>query len=146
MDYFQILVVHSRGVYNFRGMILVAQVSFIFSILRILFKNLFQILAIFKPYCVGERDLHTDSTKCKWVCEMNRGIHCKSGTSFMGQAVNAGIGISNEERQFLIPDANSCINCLPHKGCPWFAMNASIHLTHSFAFSAICMEISFTTV
>ena len=47
---------------------------------------------------------------------------------------------------FLIRDANSCIDCQPHKGCPRFAMNASIHLTHSFAFSAFFMEISFTTV
>ena len=77
MDYIKILVVHSRGVYNFMGMILVAQVSLFFSLLCILFKNLFQILAIFKPYC-GERDLHKESTKCKWVCEMNRGIHSKS--------------------------------------------------------------------
>ena len=30
MDYIQILIVHSRGVYNFMGMILVAQVSFFF--------------------------------------------------------------------------------------------------------------------
>ena len=50
-------------------------------------------------------------------------------------------------RKFLIPDANSCIDCQPHKGCPRFAMNASIHLTHSLAFySAFSMEISFTTV
>ena len=34
----------------------------------------------------------------------------------------------------------------PHKGCPRSAMNASIHLTHSFAFGAFFMEISFTTV
>ena len=46
----------------------------------------------------------------------------------------------------LIRDANSCIDCQPHKGCPRFAMNASIHITHSFAFSALYMEISFTTV
>ena len=39
MDYIQILVVHSRGVYNFMGMILVAQVSFIFSLSCIFFKN-----------------------------------------------------------------------------------------------------------
>ena len=31
MDYNQILVVYSRGVYNFTGMILVAQMSLIFS-------------------------------------------------------------------------------------------------------------------
>ena len=49
-------------------------------------------------------------------------------------------------RNVLIPDANSCIDCEPHKECPRFAMNASIHLTHSFAFSAFYMEISFTTV
>ena len=64
MDYIQILVVHSRGVYNFMGIILEAHVSFIFSLLCILFKNLFQILAIFKPYCDG-RDLHRESTQCK---------------------------------------------------------------------------------
>ena len=36
---------------------------------------------------------------------MNGGIHCKSGTSFMGLAVNAGLSISNEERQN-IPHSN----------------------------------------
>ena len=46
------------------GMILVAQVSFIVPLVCILFKNLFQILAIFKPNC-SERDLHKESTKCK---------------------------------------------------------------------------------
>ena len=43
-------------------------------------------------------------------------------------------------RTFLIPDANSCIDCEPHKGWPRFAMNASIHLTHSFAYSAFSMD------
>ena len=49
---------------------------------------------------------------------------------------------------FLIRDANSCIDCEceSHKGCPRFAMNASIHLTHSFAFSAFSMKGSSTTV
>ena len=46
----------------------------------------------------------------------------------------------------IISDAKSCIDCQPHKGCSRFAMNASIHLTHSFSFSAFFMEISFTTV
>ena len=46
----QILVVHSRWVYNFMGIIFEAQVSLIFSLLCIPFKNLFQILVIFKPY------------------------------------------------------------------------------------------------
>ena len=43
------------------------------------------------------RDRHRESTTCKSVCEMNRGIHCKSGSSFMGLTVNAGISIWNEE-------------------------------------------------
>ena len=46
---------------------------------------------------------------------------------------------------FLITDAKSSINCEPHKGCPRFAINASIHLTHSFAFSAFSMMVSSTT-
>ena len=46
--------------------------------------------------CV-KRDSHRESTTCKLVCEMNRGIHCKCGSSFMGLAVNAGISIWNEE-------------------------------------------------
>ena len=44
MDDIQILVEHSRGVFNFMGMILVALLSFIFLLLRILFKKWFQIL------------------------------------------------------------------------------------------------------
>ena len=72
--------------------------SFIFSLLCILFKNLFQILVIFKLYTleetVIEKALHAN--ECE---EMNRGIHCKSGSSFMGLAVNARLSISNEERQ-----------------------------------------------
>ena len=69
--------------YNFMGIILEAQVSFIFSLLCILFKILFQILGIFKPYTLEEtvivKALHAN--ECE---EMNRGIHCKSGSSFMG--------------------------------------------------------------
>ena len=44
---------------------------------------------------------------------MNRAIHCKSGSSFMGQAVNSGIapGIWNV-LPFLITDAKSCIDLL----------------------------------
>ena len=53
-------------------------------------------MAIVKPYC-SERDLHKESTKCKWVRQMNRGIHCKSGTSFMGLPVNACISIWKQE-------------------------------------------------
>ena len=38
-----------------------------------------------------EKALHANE------CEMNRGIHCKSGSSFMGLAVDAGISTRNEE-------------------------------------------------
>ena len=92
----KILEVHSRWVYNFMGMILEAHVSLICTILCILFKILFKILVIFKPYTleetVIEKSLHAN--ECE---EMNRGIHCKSGSSFMGLTVNAGISIWNEE-------------------------------------------------
>ena len=40
--------------YNLMGIILEAKVSFIFSLLCILFKILFQILVIFKPYTLEE--------------------------------------------------------------------------------------------
>ena len=43
---------------------------------------------------------------------------------------------------FLIRDAKSCIDCEPHKGCSRFAMNGSIHLSHSFACSAFSMMVS----
>ena len=40
--------------YNFMGIVLEAKVSFIFSLLCILFKISFQILVIFKPYTLEE--------------------------------------------------------------------------------------------
>ena len=67
MDYIQNLVVHSRGVYNVMGISLEAHVSLLLLflwLLYILFKNHFQMSAIFKPFC-GGRDLHRESTKCK---------------------------------------------------------------------------------
>ena len=66
----QILVVHSRWVYNFMGIILEAQVCFIYQLLCILFKNLFQILVIFKPYTlektVIEKALHANEC-VRWI-------------------------------------------------------------------------------
>ena len=56
----QILVVHSRWVYNFMGIILEAQVYF--SLLCIIFQIQFQILVIFKPYVYVRRDRHREST------------------------------------------------------------------------------------
>ena len=50
MKYNQIFVIHSRGVYNFMGIILERQVSFILSVLCIIFKNYVQILVIFFTY------------------------------------------------------------------------------------------------
>ena len=93
-----ILVVHSRRVYNFMGIILEAQMSFkIFAFMHS-FHKLVSDFGNFQTLRVGS-DSHRDSTTYKRVCEMNRGIHCKSGSSFMGLAVNAGLSISNEERQ-----------------------------------------------
>ena len=101
----QSLVVHSRWVYNFVGIILEPHVSLIFfSLLCTLFKKLVSDFGDFQTLC-GGRDRHRESTTCKWVCEMNRGIHCKSGSSFMGLAVDAGLSISNEERQNILHSA-----------------------------------------
>ena len=60
------------------------------------FQKLVSDFGDFQTLCVI-RDSHRESTTCKLVCEMNRGMHCKSGSSFMGLAVNAGISIWNEE-------------------------------------------------
>ena len=70
--------------------ILEAQVSFIFPLLCILFKNLFQILVILKPYVLEKTVIEKalDANEC---VRLNRGIHCKSGSSFMGFTVNAGL-------------------------------------------------------
>ena len=51
MDYIQILVVHSRGVYNFYGNDFGGTGVFYFFAFMHLFTNWFQILAILKPYC-----------------------------------------------------------------------------------------------
>ena len=71
------------------GLILEAQVSFNFRFYAFL-KELVSDFGDFQTLCVI-RDSHRESTTCKLVCEMNRGIHSKSGSSFMGLAVNAGI-------------------------------------------------------
>ena len=60
------------------------------------FQKLVSEFGDFQTLCVI-RDSHRESTTCKLLCETNRGIHCKSGSSFMGLAVNAGISIWNEE-------------------------------------------------
>ena len=114
------------------------------------FQKLVSDFGDFQTLC-GWRACHRENTTCKWVCEMNRGIHCKSESSFMGLTVNAGISIWNEESSaianlshplwgsqsmqelasgmrkvlpFLITDAKSSINCEPHTGCPRFAKSS----------------------
>ena len=140
----QILVVHSRWVYNFMGIILEAQVSFIFSLLCILFKNDFQILVIFKPYTleetVIEKALHANECE-RWIEAFIANLeHPLWGSQSMQDLAS----LMRKGRTFLIPDANSCIDCEAQKGWPRFAMNASrpIHLSHSFACSAFSMSIS----
>ena len=140
----QILVVHSRWVYNFMGIILEAQVSFIFSLLCIIIKNLFQILVILKPYVLEktaiEKALHANEC-ARWIEAFIANLgHPLWGSQWMQELAP---GMRN-----VLPflrDANSCIDCEPHKGWPRFAMNASIHLTHSFASSAFSMTVSSNT-
>ena len=70
----------------------------------------------FQTLCVG-RDSHRESTICKLVCEMNRGIHCNLGHPLWGsqsmQKLTSGM---RNVLPFLIRDAKSCIDCEPHKG------------------------------
>ena len=95
----------------------------------------------FQTLCVI-RDSNWDCIRCKWVWTMNWPIYCKYGSSFMGLAVNAGLNITNEERQNIPHSRCSFLNRLPaHKGWPRFAMNGSIHRSHSFQFSAISITV-----
>ena len=92
MDYIQILVVHSRGVYNFMGIILEAQVSFIFSALCILFNISFRFWPFSNPTVVEE----TFIEKALNANECVRRIEALIAL-IMGLTVNAGISIWNEE-------------------------------------------------
>ena len=141
MDYIQMLIVHSRGVYNFMGMILVAQGSFIVLLLCILFR----FWPFSNPPVVKEISIKKalNANECKrWI----EAFIASLGHPLWGWQSMQELESLRKGRKFLIPGANSCSDWEPHKGCPRFAMNASIHLTHSFAFSALSMEISFTTV
>ena len=124
-----ILVVYSRWVYNLMGIILEANVSLIFSPLCILFKIEFQILVIFKPYTleetVIENALHANECE-RWI---------EAFIAYMGHPLwgsqsvqELASGMRNVLPFLKIRDAKSCIHCELHKGCPRFAMNASIHL------------------
>ena len=65
MNYIQILVEHSRGVYNFMVMILVAQVSFIFFAFIHSFQKLVSDFGPFSnPTVVNEISIKK-STECK---------------------------------------------------------------------------------
>ena len=88
----QIWVEHTGWVYKFMGIILEAQVSFIFSLLRIIFKNLFQILVIFKPYCGGRKSIE-------------KALHANECVRWIDAS------LMRKGRTFLIPDAKSCIDC-----------------------------------
>ena len=63
----QILVVHSRWVYNVMGMILEAQVSSIFFLAFMhSFQNLVSDFGDFETLCVV-RERHRERITCKWV-------------------------------------------------------------------------------
>ena len=94
----QILEVHSRWVYNFMGILLEAQASFISSHLCILFKNYSQILVILKPYTLRRNwhDTALDANECVWWIDS---FIANLGHPLCGCPVNAEFSISNEERQ-----------------------------------------------
>ena len=150
MDYIQILVVHSRGVYNVMGIILEAQVSFFFLLFSRFYAFFSKISFRFWPFSNPtvveeasiEKALHANEC-VRWIKAFIATLgHPLWGSQSMQELAS---GMRNV-LPFLIRDVNSCIDCEPHKGCPRFAMNAFIHLTHSFAFSAFCMEVSSTTI
>ena len=88
-----ILVVHSRWVYNFMGIILEAQVSDIFFAFMHSFQNFVSDFGDFQTLYV-RRDCHRESTTFMQMSVWDDiGIHCKSGSSFMGLTVNAEISI-----------------------------------------------------
>ena len=93
-----------------------------------IFQHSFQILVSefggLETLC-GRKTSHKESTTCMSVRDIH--IHCKSGPSIMGMAVNRGLSIS------ALP------HCQPHKGWPRFEMICCIHLSHSFACNAFLM-------
>ena len=113
-----ILVVHSRWVYNFMGIILEAQVSFIFSLLCIPFKNLLQILVILKPYVLEKTAIEKalNANECvRWIEPFIANL---GHPLWDWQSMQDLASLMRKGRTFLIPGANSCIDCEPHKGCP----------------------------
>ena len=90
---------------------------------------------IFKPYTleetVIEKALHTNECE-RWIEAFIPNL----GHPLWGWQSMHDLASLMRKAAFLIPDANSCIDCEPHKGWPRFVMNASIHLSHSFVCSA----------
>ena len=79
-------------------------------------------LAIFKPYVMEETiiEKHYNANECvRWIEAFiaNLGHPLWGSQSMLDLA-----SLMRKGRTLLIPDANSCIDCEPHKG---FAMNAS---------------------
>ena len=64
----QILVVYSRWMYNFMGIILEAQVSFFFLAFMHSFQKFVSDFGDLETLCV-RKDSHRESTKCKWVSD-----------------------------------------------------------------------------
>ena len=93
----QILVVHSRGVYNFMGLIYVALCIPLFhcSVMHSLKKKLFQILPHFSGYVHLKKLIRLHALRVS----KTKGYSLKSGTSFVELAVNGRISIYNKERQ-----------------------------------------------
>ena len=125
-----ILVVHRRWVYNCMGIILEAQVSYIFFAFMHSFQKIVSDVGDFQTLC-DLRARHKESITCKWMWQMNRAFianlgHLLSGSQSMQELVS---GMRNV-LPFLITDAKSSIDCEPHKGCPRFATIA-LFISHT---------------
>ena len=78
--------------YNFGGTCVFHFFAFMHSFQKLV-SDFGDFQTLYLEETVIEKALHANEG------DMNRGIHCKSGTSCMGLAVNARLSISNEERQ-----------------------------------------------
>ena len=114
MDYIQILVVHSRGVYNFMGIIMEAQVSFIFRFYAFFSKISFRFWPFLNPTVVEETSIEKalNANECvRWI----EAFIANLGHPFWGsQSMQELASGMRNVLPFLIRDANSCIDCEPH--------------------------------
>ena len=141
MDYIHMLVVHNRGVYNFMGMILVAQVFFFFfAFMHSLHKISFRFWSFPNRTVMNEISIKKalNANECvRWIETFIANLgHPLWGSQSMQQLAS----LMRRGRKFLIPDANSCIDCEPHtflkdvqdlQWMPQFILHTHLHLVLS---------------